>query len=229
MNPFDRLPRRNPRHRHGKRPVPMNPRGTLPRSDVPAQVPDAEERPPATRPAWLTEFRPAAQDDAGCPVCSDLEYGVRCTCREDCGHSLCLGKALADLRAKLAEAVPEPFAASTPDVLRAALNGLRALPDSDEPQQDDSEQSPVAWLRAIVPGRPELTEPLGRAPVFFGAARTASGVPVTGMYLGTNDDGWFVLDSVSPAWCEDAITALTAMRDALTGARDEAEEEGNAA
>ena len=178
MNPFDRLPRRNPRHRHGKRPVPMNPRGTLPQFDVPAQVPDAEERAPATRPAWLTEFRPAAQDDAGCPVCSDLEYGVRCTCLQDCGHSLCLGElagaetaeALASLREQIAEVAPPSFTVVSQDLLQDVLDGLRAL-DAPEAYAPD--------LLADLKELPAFRDALGRSTRRH-AGECRCGHPVTG-------------------------------------------------
>jgi hypothetical protein len=107
---------------------------------------------------------------------------------------------------------PEPLTADQVDILHRVADGLRTLPAG--------EHVPVAFLRAIVGGRTELTEPIGRSPVFAGSDITDDGQPVAGLYLGTNEDGWFVLDSTDPAWCEDAITALTAMRDALLQARE---------
>lgn len=111
-----------------------------------------------------------------------------------------------------AEFPPGPLTEDQLGVLHRVAEGLRALP-ADPPV-------PVAFLRAIVGGRTELTEPIGRSPLFAGQDITDDGQPVAGLYLGTNEDGWFVLDSTDPAWCEDAITALTAMRDALMQARE---------
>jgi hypothetical protein len=84
--------------------------------------------------------------------------------------------------------------------------------------QDEADLPPVAYLRAVMhgpDGETELGEPLGHTPLFAGVTRTISGRLIAGMYLGTNEDGYCMVDATDPEWCEDAITALTAMRDAL--------------
>lgn len=106
-----------------------------------------------------------------------------------------------------------------PDMLRDLRDTLEALPCDPEPRE-----APSAYLRAVVPGGEtgvtQIQDAIGRSPLFAGSGTVADGRTVAGMYLGTNDDGWFVLDALSAEWCEDAITALTAMRDALVAARD---------
>jgi hypothetical protein len=105
----------------------------------------------------------------------------------------------------------------TADLLRAQIAAERYGPAVHvavtDPAADDL--PPSAFLRAVIHDGPELTEPIGRTPVFAGMDANPDGTRVAGMYLGTNPDGWFILDSTDPAWCDDAITALTAMRDAL--------------
>jgi hypothetical protein len=114
--------------------------------------------------------------------------------------------------------------------LARVADRLRALPAEPErePERDEDGLPPSAYLRAVLhepagmhalPGMAELGEPLGRTPLFAGATRTISGQLIAGMYLGTNEDGYCMVDATSAEWCEDAITALTAMRDALRGGR----------
>lgn len=76
---------------------------------------------------------------------------------------------------------------------------------------------PSAWLRAEGSHRP-VTEPLGLAPQFAGAGVLPDGRPVAGMYLGTAEGSWYTIDAVSTGWCDDAIAALTEMREALLAA-----------
>jgi hypothetical protein len=96
----------------------------------------------------------------------------------------------------------------TADLLRAQIAAERYEPDEDAAQ-------PGAWLRAVIHGGQEIAEPIGRTPEFAGVTRTRNGLLVAGMYLGTNEDGYCTVDSADPAWCDDLITAATAMRDAL--------------
>lgn len=110
-----------------------------------------------------------------------------------------------------------------PDMLRDVLDGLQALPDEDT--------DPAAYLRAVVPGGDtgvtQIQDTLGHSPRFAGSGLLADGRPVAGMYLGTNEDGWFVVDALTPEWCADAIAALEEMRDALLAS--ERAEDGEAA
>ena len=81
--------------------------------EVPGDKP-REERTPAARPAWLTEFRPETETDL------DPEETT----------------VLASLQERVAEVAPEPLAPVTRDLLWEVLDGLRAL-DVSEPHTPD--------------------------------------------------------------------------------------------
>lgn len=118
------------------------------------------------------------------------------------------------------------------DTLRDVRDALQALPVEPRHAEAEAEDAaPEAYLRAVVPGGDtgvtQIQDALGHSPRFAGSGLLADGRPVAGMYLGTNEDGWFVLDALTPEWCDDAIAALEEMRDSLLAS--EQAEDGEAA
>ena len=129
------------------------------------------------------------------------------------------------------ETIPEPVAAT-----RLAETATWDKPDDLLMNEQDKYAPPArpyvpappsAYLRSVSRDGRQDRYPLGLAPVFAGTAATPDGRPMAGMHVGTNDGRRITLDVTSAAWAEDAITALTAIRDALTS--DEAAEGGEAA
>jgi hypothetical protein len=127
----------------------------------------------------------------------------------------------------------------TGDLLERVRDGLRATMDDPGPVRaedpEDAPESPpvpapeaetfssAAQLRAVIGGRTSIHDPLGAFPAYAGWAILPDGRPVSGMYLGTNTDGHFVLDVTDPAWCDAAIGALERMRDDLAATADAGE------
>jgi hypothetical protein len=116
-----------------------------------------------------------------------------------------------------------------PGLLRDLRDALKALPD--EPRRDPAgdeppasvRHRPVAWLRVIEHDGHEAHEALAGAPGFAGIDTLPDGTAIAGMVLGTHGQATWLADTVDPAWCDDAITALATMRDQLTAAREQAE------
>lgn len=116
-----------------------------------------------------------------------------------------------------------------PDLLRDLRDALQALPA--RPQHDPGEDKPaaaarrrpVAWLRVTEQDGSMAHEALTGAPEFAGTDTFPDGTVIAGMYLGIHGHATWLVDAVDPAWCDGAITALTAMRDRLTAAREQAE------
>lgn len=112
---------------------------------------------------------------------------------------------------------------SDPDLLREVIDKLKALPAGPAPAR------PVAWLRVHERDGGEAVEALSAAPEFAGTDTLPDGTVIAGAFLGIHGKATWIVDAVDPAWCDDAITALTAMRDALVAAQgDEAEGEAAA-
>lgn len=115
-----------------------------------------------------------------------------------------------------------------PGLLRDVRDALKALPDG--PQRDSGEDKPPAvvrhrptvWLRVIEHDGLQANETLSGTPEFAGNDTLPDGTAIAGMFLGIHGQATWLVDTVDPAWCDDAITALTAMRDQLTAAREQA-------
>ena len=107
------------------------------------------------------------------------------------------------------------------DLLRDLRDALKALPGDPAPAR------PVAWLRVIEAGS-EATEALSAAPEFAGTDTLDDGTFIAGAFLGIHGEATWLIDTVDPDWCDAAIAALTAVRDALVAAQD-TEPEGEAA
>ena len=111
---------------------------------------------------------------------------------------------------RIVHVATSPHVPQTTEVLERLRAGLLALDAEPEPD------IPVAFLRNILPGTKDATEPLGGFPVFAGVTRIADGSPVAGLYLGTGDeDGRLVLDALSVTWLTRLIAAAEAARDGL--------------
>ena len=111
-----------------------------------------------------------------------------------------------------------------PDLLREVADALRALPGDPPP----APPRPVAWLRVIENDGHQDVEALSAAPEFAGIDTLPDGTLIAGAFLGIHGRATWLVDTVDPAWCDEAIAALTAVRDALVAAQD-GEPEGEAA
>jgi len=218
MRLFDRLPRRNPQPRR----VPAHAKGIAPALLAAPEDPGAADD---FATAVTRAFAPPQERLARTALLQEHHnwYGLGTTmpdnrapeneCEPAVPETPAVTEALAPLRAALAEVDPEPPVA---DILQRTLDGLRNLPDAGRPQ-------PGAWLVHVMPDGRQVRYPLGLAPVYKGATVTRDGRPVAGSYLGTSGTGYLLLEVTSAAWCEDHLTAVAAMQDALVAAGEAAE------
>jgi hypothetical protein len=150
-------------------------------------------------------------------------------------------QARAERRARLQEAAPDLLDDMTlidvpPGVLRPERRADAAQGEADggEHQEaapaarpyvpaniartagEDPAGPPSAFLRAIMPGHASNPqEPLAGLPFFAGVASTDDGTRVAGLCLGTDDDGWLVIDALSAGWLDALIASAGRTKDAL--------------
>ncbi len=112
-------------------------------------------------PAPVAEVAPRQPGSAGtgtCQTCTDADYGSRCTCPQDCGHSLCT-------------ATDEPGQAPAVPLAAPPSDGASEFPPSAQAAAADDFADAVT--RAFAPAQAELTPPAAGDP-----AMTQAGLPL---------------------------------------------------